>query len=174
MKRTTMSIACAVFACAAFAFAQDNPLSADTKAIYNLVKSTIVRAADKMPEANYSFKPTEDVRSFGEIVGHIADAQYGFCGAVKGEKKALNIEKTKTSKADLTAALKAAFAYCDDVYNSMTDAAAAEKIDFFGGKRTKLAALSYNNAHNDEHYGNIVTYMRLKGLVPPSSESAGR
>jgi len=174
MIRTTLSLAGALFACATILPAQDNPLSGDTKFIYNLVKTNVVKAAEKMPEANYSFKPTPDVRSFGGVIGHIADSQYGFCAAAKGEKKASDVEKTKTSKEDLVAALKAAFAYCDAVYNSLTDATAADKVDFFGNKVTRMGILNFNNAHNDEHYGNVVTYMRLKGLVPPSSENMGR
>ena len=174
MIRPTLSIAGALFASATILPAQDNPLSADTKAIYNLVKTNIVKAADKMPEANYSFKPTPDVRSFAALVGHVADAQYLFCSAAKGEKKSSEVEKTQTTKEGLVSALKDAFAYCDAVYNSLTDASAADKVDFFGGKRTRLGVLNFNNAHNDEHYGNVVTYMRLKGLVPPSSENMGR
>ena len=107
--------------------AQDNPLSSAIKAEYGIAKNTIVRAADKMPEENYGFKPTEDIRSFGQLVGHVADAQYGFCSGAVGEKSPAteSVEKTKTSKADLVQALKDAFAYCDKAYGGMTDANAA-------------------------------------------------
>ncbi|MCU1259327.1 MAG: hypothetical protein JWO80_2212 [Bryobacterales bacterium] len=139
--------------------------------VYNMVKSTILRAAEKMPEANYSFKPTPDVRSFGQLIGHIADGQYEFCAPVLGDKtEHPSIEKTVTSKAALVESLKTAFAYCDKAYSAMTDAQGGEIIEFFGHQSPKLTILSFNTAHNDEHYGNIVTYMRLKGLVPPSSE----
>jgi uncharacterized damage-inducible protein DinB len=149
-----------------------NPLSNDTKTLYTMVKNNLIRAAEKMPEDQYSFKPTPEVRSFGQIVGHVADAQYLFCAPVSGEKNpALNIEKSKTSKADLVQALKDGFAFCDKAYDAMTDQQAAQTVKFFGGDRTKLFVLSFNSAHNDEHYGNIVTYLRLKGLVPPSSEA---
>jgi len=162
----------AAAACAAGTLhAQDNPLSAGNKYLYTMIKTNIVKAAQKMPEENYSFKPTPEVRSFGQIIGHVADAQYLFCSAVKGEKKSPDNEKTKTSKADLVAALQEAFAYCDGVYNAMTDAAAPNLLKFFGQDATKLGVLSFNVAHDNEHYGNIVTYMRLKSLVPPSSES---
>jgi uncharacterized damage-inducible protein DinB len=124
-----------------------------------------------MPEENYSFKPTPDVRSFGQLLGHVADAQYMFCAAVLGTKSpSLGIEKSKTSKADLVQALKDAFAYCDKAYDGLTDAQAAETVKFFGGDQAKATVLSFNTAHNSEHYGNIVTYLRLKSLVPPSSE----
>jgi len=168
MNRSILTIAAMTVACA---FAQ-NPLSTETKGIYTISKTNILKAAEKMPEENYSFKPTPEVRSFAGILGHVADSQYGFCSAVKGEKKEATVEKTKTSKADLTAALNDAFAYCDSVYDSVTDANGAQMVKFFGRDRTKLGTLNFNNAHNFEHYGNIVTYMRLKGLVPPSSESS--
>ncbi len=163
---------CGVFVLAATlpVFAQ-NPLSAGQKFLYTSAKNNIVRSAEKMPEANYSFKPTPEVRSFGQLLGHIADAQYLFCSAVLGKPNSgPGVEKTKTSKADLQQALKAAFAYCDQAYDGMTDAQAAQMVKFFGAEQAKLTVLSFNTAHNNEHYGNIVTYMRMKGLVPPSSE----
>src|SRR5215469_11033497 len=173
MTRFILGIAGAALACVSLQ-AQSNPLSNDTKGLYTMAKNNLIKAAQKMPEENYSFKPTPEVRSFGQIIGHVADAQYEFCAPVKGEKKASDVEKTVTSKAELVAALQTAFSYCDEVYNSMTDAHAADKIKFFGRDFTKLATLEFNVAHDNEHYGNIVTYMRLKGLVPPSSESSGQ
>lgn len=158
-------------AAAAVTVAQDNPLSSDTKGLFTMTNGNIVKAAEKAPEEIYSYKPTPEVRSFGQLIGHVADAQYLFCSAVKGEKVApKGIEKSEASKAELTAALKEAFAYCDGVYSSLTDAAAADKVKFFGNDRTKLSILNFNTIHNYEHYGNIVTYLRLKNIVPPSSE----
>lgn len=149
-----------------------NPLSAGQKGLYNYLKADLVKAAEKMPEENYSFKPTPDVRSFGQIIGHAADANYMFCSTVSGDgMKPPEIEKSKTTKADLVKGLNDAFAYCDKVYDGMTDARAVEMVKFFGRDMAKLTVLSINNAHNDEHYGNLVTYMRIKGLVPPSSEA---
>lgn len=167
------SIALALFVPALLAQApraDSNPLSTNNKFMYTIGKTNILRSAEKMPEENYAFKPTPEVRSFGAIVGHLADSQYGFCSAVSGEKHDSDIEKSVTSKADLVQALKDAFAYCDKVYDSLTDTTATDKVKFFGADRPKLAVLAFNNMHNYEHYGNIVTYMRLKQLVPPSSE----
>ena len=156
---------------AAVAFSQDNPFSAYNKVVYGGVKNILLRSAEKMPEENYNFKPTDAVRSFGQIVGHVADAQYIFCSIVLGEKNpAPKIEQTKTSKADLIAALKDAFAYCDKAYNGMTDASATQMVTLFGGDTPKLGVLTVNNMHTVEHYGNLVTYMRLKNIVPPTSE----
>jgi uncharacterized damage-inducible protein DinB len=149
--------------------AQD-PLSADTQFWYETVKKDVLRAAQKMPKENYSFKPAPTVRSFGQIIGHIADDQYFFCSLVRGEKIDRKIEKTATTKEALVGALEGAFSYCDAVYQGLTDAEATQKIKTFAGERTKLSWLSFNYAHTYEHYGNIVTYMRIKGLVPPSSE----
>jgi uncharacterized damage-inducible protein DinB len=152
----------------------DNPFTAISKRNYERTKGILVRAAEKMPEENYGFKPVDTVRSYGQIIGHLADAQYLFCSTASGEKNpGLNIEKTKTAKADLIAALKDGFAYCDKVYDSMTDAAALQTVKFFGNDAPKYAALTINIAHNMEHYGNLVTYMRIKGIVPPTSEQQG-
>ena len=149
--------------------AQD-PLSSDSKTSYTNISGIFVRAAEKMPEEIYSFKPAPTVRTFGQVVGHIADNQYMWCSAVKGEKKESNIEQTVTSKADLVAKLKESVAYCDSVYASFHDSDAAVKIKAFGRERTKLSTLDFNTGHIYEHYGTIATYMRIEGLVPPTSE----
>jgi uncharacterized damage-inducible protein DinB len=168
------AFAVCLFAASAL-WAQSDPISADIKKRYDAVKDLIVRSAEKMPEEHYSFKPTPEVRSYGAILGHIADAQYAFCAGAAGEKATpRNVEKTKTSKADLTAALGEAFAFCDATYGKLSDAAAAEKVKFFGGDMTRAGVLNFNTAHDYEHYGNLVTYMRMKGLVPPSSEGRRR
>jgi uncharacterized damage-inducible protein DinB len=148
-----------------------NPFSAGQKMIYGYASDIVVRSAEKMPAENYGFKATPDVRSFGQILGHVADSQYMFCSAVLGEKNpGLEIEKTKTAKADLVQALKDAVAYCNKAYDGMTDATALQTVKIMGGDQAKLTVLSFNNVHTIEHYGNIITYLRLKGLVPPSSE----
>ena len=170
MSHKFAPIATALLACAAALPAQDNPLSTETKGFYNSVKNNIIKAAEKMPAEQYAFKPVPEVRTFAGVLGHIADTQYLFCSAVKGEEKKSDVEKTATTKAAAVEALKAAFAYCDDAYNTLTDADAAQKVKFFNGQRTKFGILNINNGHNNEHYGNLVTYMRIKGLVPPSSE----
>jgi uncharacterized damage-inducible protein DinB len=155
----------------AVASAQDNPLSAHNRFMYGVLKTILLRSAEKMPEGHYDFKPTDAVRSYGQLIGHLADSQYTHCSTVLGEKNpAPKIEQTRTSKADLIAALKDAFAYCDKAYDSMTDASAAEMVKSFGGEAPKLGVLAGNNVHSTEHYGNLVTYMRLKDIVPPTSE----
>jgi uncharacterized damage-inducible protein DinB len=168
MKTLTLSLSLAI---TALAQAPDyKSLSGYARATQNTVRTNIERSAAKMPEEQYSFKPTPEVRSFGAILGHIADAQYTFCAASLGEKNpAPGVEKNKTTKAELVSALHDAFAYCDRAYSALTDANAAETVAF-GGGRARLGVLSFNTGHAFEHYGNLVTYLRIKGIVPPSSE----
>jgi uncharacterized damage-inducible protein DinB len=149
-----------------------NPISASEKGLYAMLSSgTAMAAAEKMPEEYYSFKPTPDVRSFGQLVGHLADSQYYFCATASGETPpASNAEKSKTAKADLVASLKDAVAYCNKVYAGMTDAKGAQMVKLMNFDLARLTVLSANTGHMYEHYGNMVTYMRLKGIVPPSSE----
>ena len=148
-----------------------NPITASEKGLYSFVSQAAIGAAQKMPEENYSFKPTPEVRSFGQIVGHVADASYMFCSQTLGEANpAKGIEKTKTSKADLVAALKDAVAYCNKAFDSMTDAKGTQMVKLFDFDIAKLTLFSLNTAHTDEHYGNMVTYLRIKGIVPPTSE----
>jgi len=159
---------------AAQAAAPANPITAGTKAIYEVVKGYITKAAEQVPESLYSFKATPDVRSLGQLFAHVADGNIEFCGPVSGGKApAGDTEKTKTTKADIQKALAASFAYCDSVYASMTDAEGAKIVDLFGMKLPKLSILGFNTAHDFEHYGNIVTYMRLNKMVPPSSQGRG-
>lgn len=149
----------------------ENPLSTFDKGAYTRVKDILMRSAEKMPEENYGYKPTDAVRNFGQIVGHLADAQYLFCSIALGDKNpGLKIEQSKTSKADLIGALREAFAYCDKAYDGMTDASAAQTVKLFGNDAPRMGALIVNNMHNLEHYGNMATYMRMKNIVPPTSE----
>jgi uncharacterized damage-inducible protein DinB len=156
---------------AAPAAAQENPYSAFNKRSFANLKNWLIGSAEKMPEENYSFKPAESVRSFGQVLGHVADAQFLFCSSALGEKNpAPNYEKTKTSKADLIAALKEGFAYCDKAYDGMTDSSGTQMVKLFGNNMTSFSVLNTNNMHLSEHYGNLVTYLRMKNIVPPSSD----
>ena len=163
----------ASFAQGAAATAQTtaNPISTSQGKMYTMLSGVVVAAAEKMPEENYSFKPTPDVRSFGQLVGHLADSQYYFCSlATDDVKPPAGIEKNKASKADLVAALKEAIAYCSKSYAGMTDAKGAEMVKLMNTDFARMTTLSANIAHIYEHYGNMSTYMRLKGIVPPTSE----
>src|SRR5580698_7252394 len=116
-----------------------NPITASEKGFYSFVSQAVVAAAVKMPEENYSFKPTPDVRNFGQLVGHVADASYMFCSQALGEPNPMkDIEKTKTSKADLEAAVKDAVAYCNKAFDSMTDVKGSQMVKLFNLDIAKL------------------------------------
>lgn len=173
MKRLTsiLSAAAVLSLFAGNALAQNSAVGG-LGAVYGAGKMFLVKAAEQMPEEHYGFKPTPEVRSFGQIVGHVAGSMYFFCSTGAGEanpKQGVDIEKTVTDKAGLVQAIKDAFTYCDKAYQ-IGDAKGLEPVEFFGIKTNRLGALAFNAGHNYEHYGNIVTYMRLKGLTPPSSQ----
>ena len=137
------------------------------------VTGFIQKAAEQIPESDYSFRPTPEVRSFGQLIGHLAGAQNLICAAALSEpsKPEDDIEKNVTAKAALVAAFKASTEYCTRAY-AQTDATSAGSTKLFGNETTRLGALIQNAVHNGEHYGNIVTYMRIKGMIPPSSQQA--
>jgi hypothetical protein len=164
-------VASSLLVAAAVAAETSNPLMGGQKMLFEMVSGSLIKGADKMPEDSYGFKPTPEVRSFAQLVGHTADAQTMFCSIAVGNKPpATKVENTKTSKADLLQALKDSAAYCDKVYSGITDAEGAQMVKFFGRDSAKLTVLTLNTAHSDEHYGNMVTYLRLKNIVPPTSE----
>src|SRR5215831_12815593 len=135
--------------CAAQAQAPDlKSASSYPKMVQKQVTGWIERAAEKMPEEEYAFKPDPAVRSFGQVLGHVADANYFFCSSVLGEKSpSPGVEKTKTTKAELTVALHNAFAYCGRAYDALTDASANETVKAFGQERNKLGVLWFNASH---------------------------
>jgi uncharacterized damage-inducible protein DinB len=138
--------------------------------LYEAVKNYLTAAAHQMPEELYAYRPTDEVRTFGQIVGHVANAQYAFCnGAMGTPGQGPEDFEERTSKAGLLEALAMGFARCDEAY-AMDDAKAMEEVPFFGQTGTRLWVLTFNVAHDWEHYGNLVTYMRANGLVPPSSQ----
>ena len=171
MLHVVISSAVLVLSATAPAYQGADPTVASIKGTFDLVKGNILKAAAQVPEELYAFKPTADVRSMGAVFAHIADANFMICSASSGEKPTMaDIEKTKTTKQDLIAALEASFKFCEAGFEKLTPASANETVKFFlPGTTTRLGALAFNTAHLFEHYGNLVTYMRLKGLVPPSS-----
>jgi DinB superfamily len=148
-----------------------NRMSEDAKAAYQPIKLNILKAAEKMPDSEYGFKPTTEVRTFGEWIAHAAEAQTAICGVAKGApfKRDDSISKI-VKKADLIAALKASNEFCDAVYTAMTDQDGAEIVKTPFGPKPKLGVLTFNIQHDAETYGSIAIYLRLKGIVPPSSE----
>ena len=151
-----------------------DPITRSLRAAWAEAKSNIRRSADVMPEAKYGFKPVDGVRSFGALLAHVAGASYEFCAAAKGEKTPHaedEFEKSAKTKAEIVKALDGSIAYCDEVLKTLDDAKAAQmSAGAFGGPPApRAASLIGNIGHFNEHYGNIVTYLRINGLVPPSS-----
>ncbi len=170
MTRLQSLAVVAMLATPSLALAQGNPMQTSVKAAWDSLKGNLAKTAEKVPEDLYNFKPVPDVRSLGQLIGHISDAQFSMCAAAAGEKPAQSgIEKSATTKAALSKALNDSIAYCDKVIADMGDAKGLEVTKFFLGQTTRHGILSFNTAHSYEHYGNLVTYMRLKGIVPPSS-----
>jgi uncharacterized damage-inducible protein DinB len=172
-----VGIAAAMWLLPVPAFPQDaaNPLTQSARAQFGMIKGNLSKTAAKVPEELYSFKATPEVRSIGQIIGHVTDANFGICAAVAGEKPPqTGFENGKTSKAELSKGLNDSIAYCDAVFAAMDDKKAMEKVNFLGGPNPKIAVLFFVIGHCNEHYGNLVTYMRLKGILPPSSEPPTR
>jgi len=148
-----------------------NPISDGIRSQWAGVKRNIKESAEQMPEENYNFKPTPDVRSFGEILGHVAGASYLICAGAKGEKSPFeedHFEKTAKTKAQIVKATNDAIAYCDGVFAALTDGTAGQAAP--GSQTSRVSRLVLQIGHDNEHYGNLVTYFRLKGMVPPSSK----
>ena len=145
------------------------------KAGYNNVKMNLTQAADKMPEADYSFKPgtTPDVRNYGQLFAHVAQAQFGGCSIATGKPNPMqgkNLEQDLKTKAEITKALADSFALCDEAYNALTDANAAEFVKVGQGETERAAMLMNNVVHDNEMFGTVAVYMRSKNMVPPSTE----
>jgi len=156
-------------------------LAANAKTMHATIRKNLADAAQAMPPDEYSFRPTPEVRTFAQLIGHVINANWFFCSQAKEDKSpaTTNYEQL-TDKAALVKALNDSLAYCDDVYSATTDATFSRPVQMQGGlglaatSTVRGAILMFNTTHNNEHYGNIVVYMRLKGHVPPSTASAGQ
>lgn len=161
--------------CGALVAQTSSGLVAEAKFPWTVVRDNLLKMAEKMPAENYSFQPTPEIESFGRRLAHIAGANLFVCQGVMGRQTALT-RPAAASKAELIALLKQGSAICDSAFDSLSDAAAMEKINsHFGGPippeptRTKLATLNNMVRHSNEVYGYMCVYLRLKGIVPPSS-----
>ena len=142
-----------------------NPLTTTLSIFRSNMQDKIMKSAAEMPESKYSYRPTKDVRSFAEILNHVADISYILCSNVKGEANPATAT-AKGSKTEIMAYLKGSFDYCDGVYSGFTDAHLNDPADFWGAKTNKMFVLTQVGNHDALHYGNLVTYLRLNGLVP--------
>jgi uncharacterized damage-inducible protein DinB len=146
-----------------------DPYIAEAKAAYDVIKINLLKSAEKMPEESYSFQPTEKERTFAALIGHIADAQTGICSVTTGEPKPRTAGKL-TAKAELVAALKASNEVCDSAFAAVNAENATGMVKMGRAERSRLGTLIYNTTHDNESYGTVAVYLRLKGIVPPSSE----
>ena len=188
--RQALAIAIAIHVLCSAAYAQtsdggfdkalSSSLAATAKAMHATIRRDIAEAAATMPAEDFEFKPTPEVRSFAQLVGHVVNANFFFCSQAKGAAMptTTNFERVAESAA-LIKGLSDALAYCDAVYESTTDADFNQVVTLngFPGMNPKTttslgAVLMFNTTHNNEHYGNIVVYLRLKGKVPPSTARA--
>jgi uncharacterized damage-inducible protein DinB len=146
--------------------------AAPFKNFYNSTKQYVIGAAEKMPAEHFSYKPTSDVRSYAEILGHIIDTNYWACAALRGEANPNkeDLEKTLKTKDEVVKAVKSSFEYCDGAMKTLSEATLTETFKSGARDVPKTSPLLLLIAHSQEHYGNLVTYLRLKGLLPPSSE----
>jgi hypothetical protein len=165
-----------------------DPIVGSARVAYDEMKRYIVAAADEMPEKDYGSKPAtipaadkQEIRTFGQIIGHVAQENFMFCASAQAQTAPAGtetIEKTRTSKADLQKALADSFSYCDRAWAGTTDRTAAtpgKYPDYIPlPAPTRLGALVFNSSHDAEHYGNLVTYLRARGLVPPSSQPVAK
>ena len=175
MKLSSLVVALALLAPSAVFAQAANPLTANAKVQFGALSGFVVRSAEKVPEELYSFKATPEVRSMAELYGHVADAMFAMCATAAGTKPPkTGIEKSVTGKAALVAALKEGVSYCNSVYDGMTDAKGLETVPFYFGPTPRVSVLYFVVTHTYEHYGNLVTYMRLNKIVPPSSEPAAK
>ena len=154
---------------------QYGPLIAHGRMMFQGMKNWLVASAEKMSEEQYAYKPTAGVRSYGQIVGHLADQNYRFCSLALGvpNPNTSKIEQTKTKRADLIAALKESLAYCDKAYAGLTDANALQPVKLGPIDHPRINLFTINLAHSSLHYGNLITYMRMNNITPPSSDFGG-
>jgi uncharacterized damage-inducible protein DinB len=171
LPRRTLATAAALAALWMPEVSSGQAVTSSLRGLHGMTMTNIMASAEMLDESLYAFRPTEEVRSMGELFAHVASAQFGFCSAAAGESspQTENYEETRTTKASILDALSSGFAYCDGVYARMTDEMVARGVNFFTGPNTAFGVLAFNSAHNYEHYGNLVTYMRLNGITPPSS-----
>jgi hypothetical protein len=141
------------------------------QASYNRLKPNVIKAAEKMPEADFQFRPTPDIRTFARIVNHVTEAQQHTCAALSGTAfDAKSVPSDTADKATIVAALKASFELCDKAYGALTDANIAEAVSVGQGKRSRIGLAWGNVSHDNEQYAELSTYLRLKGIVPPTAE----
>jgi uncharacterized damage-inducible protein DinB len=171
MRKRIMLVAASALIVSPLSLSAQNPIRDSLKGLFDITRASITATAGELSPEIYAYRPTEEVRTAGQILAHIADAQYMFCSTAAGESspQTEGIEQTRTTKPLIVEALEQSFAYCERVFANTPDARGGQSVTLMGMPTTAFGTLAFNSAHNYEHYGNLVTYMRLNGIVPPSS-----
>jgi hypothetical protein len=168
---TTLITAVACIAQAPAAPAGPAGPAAEVLASYNRLKPNVLKAAEKMPEADFQYKPTADIRTFARIVNHVTEAQFHTCSALNGGKfDAKSVPSDTADKATILAGLKASFDECDKAYGALTDATITQVLVLGPVSRSRISLAWGNVSHDNEQYAELSTYLRLKGIVPPTAE----
>jgi DinB family len=170
MRRMMICVVIGLMAPAAVSAEAANPLSAEVQQRYAQVKGFITKAADNMPAESYSYKPTADIRTFARVVNHVIEAQNRSCGALNGTSDPKSAPPETADKATIVVALKASFAECDKAFGALTDSSLTEMVQVGPAKHSRNGIAWGTVSHDNEQYATLALYMRLKGLVPPSSE----
>jgi DinB superfamily len=173
MQRTILACAMAGLMVSGTALGQGSSIPTEVQGNYARLKTNILKAADKMPAENYSFKPTPDIRTYARVVNHVTEAQLHICGGANNTDPSTlaKVPSDTADKATVVEALKASFAECDKAYAGLTDANMTDMIQAGpAGKRSRLSLLWGNVSHDNEQYATLSLYLRLKGLVPPTAE----
>jgi hypothetical protein len=156
---------------AAFAQAPTTGPAGEVQGSYNRIKPNVIKAAEKMPEADYQYKPTPEIRSFARVINHVTEAQFHTCTTLNGDKfDPKSVPADTADKATILAGLKASFDECDKAYAALTDTNITELLAAGSAKRSRIGMAWGNVSHDNEQYAELSTYLRLKGLVPPTSE----
>lgn len=178
-----LMVACLTTAGTAFAQApaaqggQTIPLSEGLRRSYNTVKMNLTETAQKFGEADYGYRPSEEIRVFGAQLAHVANSQFNACAAAKGEpnpNQGQNLEQTKKTRAEIVQALADSFAFCDPAFANLTDQSALELVRQGQNQVARGSVLTNLIVHGNEEYGILTVYMRMKGMVPPSTERGMR
>ena len=175
MKTASISRAIVLLAIAGSTLSAQSPTpttgpASEVLRSYSTLKPNVIKAAEKMPEADFQFKPVEDIRTFARVVNHVTEAQFRVCGALNGSKDIAKPPADTADKATIVAALKASYDECDKAYGALTDSNIVEMVTLGQNKRSRIGMAWGNVSHDNEQYAELSTYLRLKGIAPPTSE----
>jgi hypothetical protein len=161
-------------AASACALAQDvpNPVVASATEIFQRQSGYIVAAAEQMPADKYGYHPTPDQWTYGKIVSHVIQANFGVCGMLSGDGPGKGPTVTDTTPKDqLVPVLKQSFETCQKALEGLQDSSLGGTITYFrGAKKPRARALIELTDDLEDHYSQMASYLRLNGMLPPSAK----